>query len=141
MLALLGLIPGFLNVILGWEKIKADTAVALYQARTGADRDVAAKVISEAGIEQTARVDALKAVASSRLLTWLVILFALPWLLYDFKVVAIDNLFDPWWYGDLGSTPAIKGQVGEWGGMIHSFIFGSSTALALGHMWFSRPQS
>jgi hypothetical protein len=138
-LAFFTAIPSIVNGVTAFTTAFFNAKVEITKAKIGGDVAVATKIVTEAAIEQQARISGLKAIASSRQLTWLVILFALPWVIYDFKGVAIDNVWCPWWYGDTCTTPAIKGNLAEWGGMIHAFLFGASTSLALGHMWFGRP--
>jgi hypothetical protein len=125
MWAILGLIPGLLKLVENWQKNKFDAQVAITTAKIGGDRDVAVAMIQG----QSSR---LAAVAGNKILTLLVVAFAVPFVVYINKVVVWDIVLG------LGSTDAIKGQVAEWANTIIAFIFGAPTALALGKMFLNR---
>ncbi len=43
-----------------------------------------------------------------------------------------------WIYGVYGFTPPIKGNVGDWAGVIICGIFGTGSVMAVGQMFFNR---
>ena len=88
--------------------------------------------------EGQTRVEFLKAVSQSKFLMFLVGGFALPWIIYEWKVVVWDNFACFLIYGVYGFTPPIKGVVGEWAGLIIGGIFGAGTVAAVGQMYFNR---
>lgn len=134
-LGLLKFIPG-----LGWAgKLietfvgKAfDAKVSLVQARIGGDRDVAIKLVSAQVAQEHENTEKLGIFASNKFLTFLLISAAVPLVSFEWKVYVWDTMLG------LGSTPAVHGQVAEWGNTVWYFLFGSPTALAVGKMWFNR---
>lgn len=139
---MLAAILGFLNLVPGLGKVAQaitasvyDAKVKITQARIGGDRDVAVSIVTAAATTQSSFY---AAVAQSKILAFIVLGFALPWIAYNAKVVFVDNVWCVLWGIVDCSTPAIKGQVGEWGHIIILSIFGSGTTLALGNMWFNR---
>jgi hypothetical protein len=132
MLALLSLIPGIGTVIQSVLGAVFDAKVKITQAKTGADRDTAVALLKAAEVEAHERTAALAIIASNKFLTFLVIAFAAPYIVFEFKVVIWDIVLG------LGSTDPIKGQVADWATVIIPSIFGSTGATTLGKMWFSR---
>lgn len=121
MFAFLAALPGLGSVISGLITRVYDAKVRLEMARTGAERDVAVAAIAA----QSAQVSAI---ASSPILSWLVVGFAIPVAAFEWKVVIWDTMLG------LGSTPAIHGDVAVWMGTIIGWLFGSATALAAGRV-------
>jgi hypothetical protein len=66
------------------------------------------------------------------------LMFAFPVGVYFNKVVVWDNIISPWWYGVAGNTAAIHGDVGQWMGLIITFLFGVPSVMGLASMWFNR---
>lgn len=71
--SVLGLIPGLENVAAKIAGYAFDAKVKMFQARTGADRDVAVQALRSAALESHASAERLKIVAGSWLLTALVV--------------------------------------------------------------------
>lgn len=120
-LAFLGALPGLGAAI---EKITGhvfDAKVRIEQARTGASRDVAISALAS-------QAQQFSAVSSSPILSWLVVVFAVPVAAFEWKVVIWDTMLG--W----GSTPAIHGDVATWMGTIIGWLFGSAATLALGQV-------
>lgn len=138
-LALIGLIPGALSFAQGITTAIFNAKVKIMQARIGGDEVRATQIVSLAATEAHEHNTWLSIIASNPLLTWLVIFFASPFVIFIWKVVVVDIVIGPgciWlthvcWIGD---TDPIKGQVAEWGNSIIWSIFGSSTTLAVGKM-------
>ena len=131
-LAILGAIPGLGSIIESVVSAITQSKIAIVSAKLGADTTVAEKIIQDAEQEAIERRASLSVVAGSRVLSWLVFLFAMPVAAYEWKVIIWDSMLG--W----GSTPAIHGDVAQWMGLQISFLFGAPTALTLGAMWFNR---
>lgn len=121
MWAFLSALPGLGSVISDVIARVYDAKVRLEMARTGAERDVAVAAIQAQSVQT-------QAIASSPILSWLVVGFAIPVAAFEWKVVIWDTMLG------LGSTPAIHGDVGAWMGTIIGWLFGSATALAAGRV-------
>jgi len=130
--SLLGLIPGLEGLASTILTKAFDAKVKMFQARTGADRDVAVEALRSASLENHENTERLKVVSGSWLLTALVIGFALPLVIFEWKVVVVDIVFQA------GSTDPIRGQVADWAKVIIASLFGSTSAVAVGSMWFNR---
>lgn len=111
-----------------------DAKVQITAAKIGGDTAIAKAMVSGVVAEGQTRVEFLKAVGNSRFLMFLIGGFALPWMFYEWKIVVWDTMLE------LGSTAAIKGAVGEWGGIIIGALFGSATVASVGQMYFNRKQ-
>lgn len=133
-LTLLGLIPGLSTLLQGILNAWFNAKVAITTAKIGGDTAVATEIVRAAAKEGETRVNLLTALASSQILLAIVVGFALPFIIYEWKVVAYDIV----WMGGTTSTDPIRGNVADWGTTIITCLFGSGTALTLGHMWFNR---
>ena len=107
--SILSFIPGLTNLGNTWVKAHYDAQVQEIIARTGADRDVAVKLLEMQQAVQTR--------------WWFVAaippLFALPYVLYVWRAVFWDNVV----LGGAGSTPEIKGILATIFIMIVTFYF------------------
>jgi hypothetical protein len=130
--SLIGLIPGLTNLASTIATKAFDAKVKMFQARTGADRDVAVQALRTAALENHASAERLKIVAGSWLLTALVAGFALPLIVFEWKVVVVDIVLK------LGTTDPIRGQVADWAQVIIASLFGSTSAVAVTSMWLNR---
>lgn len=117
-----------------------DAKVQITTARIGGDVNVAKALVSGVVAEGGVRVEFLKAVSQSKFLMGLVGGFAVPWIVYEWKVVIWDNIVCPGWYGATGFTPTITGLVADWSGVILAGIFGTGSVMAVGQMFFNRKQ-
>lgn len=131
---ILNMIPGVSSMVTALTTTYFNSKVKLTSARLGADTAVATAVVSAAAKAQAIEVDRLKVLAGSKVLMFLTLGFALPWMIYEWKVVFWDNV----WMLGASSTPGIKGEVAGWATTIISCLFGSSTVLTAGHMFFNR---
>lgn len=134
MLAFLSLIPGLGQVIQAVLGGMFDAKVRIIQAQTGADRDKAVELLKTAQVEAHERTSALAVIASSQLLTFLVIAFASPLVIFEFKVIVWDIVLG------LGSTDPIRGQVADWANTIIVSIFGTTGAVTIGKMVLGRKE-
>ena len=137
-MAIIGMIPGLLNVITRLEQTYFDAKVKLVTIRVGGDVNVATKLVQGAAAADHETTSRLSIIASSKALLFITIAFALPWIIMEWKVVVWDNVL-----GDLthGSTPAIHGDVATWATTIIGSIFGSATVMGVGRMFFSRDKT
>jgi hypothetical protein len=137
-LAFLQVIPALMGGVNNFVSKYYDAKVQLTAARIGGDVTVATAMVNASVAAGHERVEGLKAIAGSRVLLFLVVGFAGPWIIYEWKVVVWDNVFA---YFTNGSTPPIKGLVADWGGIIIASLFGSSTAVTVGSMYFNRSKA
>lgn len=135
MLALLSLIPGLSTLISSIVTAVFNAKVSITQAKIGGDRDVAVQLVQAAAQQEHEDTAKLGVIASNRLLTIMLIMFAAPLIVFEWKVYIWDAMLG--W----GTTDAVKGQVADWGNTIIYFLFGSPTVVALGKMWFNRKTS
>jgi hypothetical protein len=129
---ILGLIPGLEGLASTFLTKAFDAKVKMVQARTQADRDVAVELVRKAATDSHESVERLKAVAGSAALLVLVFMFAIPLAAFEWKVIVWDKLLAR------GSTDPLTGAVADWAGVIIGSLFGSTSALTLGGMWFNR---
>jgi hypothetical protein len=134
MFALLAaLIPGLLTLTTAITTAAFNTKVSLVQARLNVDRDVAVKTIQAAAQADHENTSRLAIMSGNKILTILLVMFAIPLIAFEWKVILIDKVFK------LGTTDALQGEVATWANTIVAFLFGSSTAVTLGKMWYGRP--
>lgn len=115
-----------------------DAKVKITTARIGGNVEVAKQLVTGIVAEGQVRVSFLQTVAHSPFLMVFVGGFAGPWIIYEWKVVAWDNIVCKWLYGVYGFTPTITGTVGDWAGIILTGIFGTGSVMAVGQMFFNR---
>lgn len=127
LMTLLGMIPGIGSIVQTITTKWFDTKVQLYQARTGATKEIAVAAITAAVSDNQTKVAWLNAVAGSRFLQFIVGGFAFPLIVYMNKAYVWDNIIHPIFWDGYGFTPPLKGLVAEWGGVIIAGIFITST--------------
>lgn len=137
-LAFLQAAPAIIGGVNAFASKYYDAKVQITAARIGGDVTIAKAMVDAAIQGSHDSVERLKVIAGSKTLLFLTVAFAGPWIIYEWKVVAFDNVITPLFTGEYGSTPAIKGDVASWGLTIIGCLFGSSTALAAGSMYFNR---
>lgn len=135
MLAFLSLIPGLSTLVQSIVTAVFNAKVQITQARIGGDRDVAVQLVRAAEAQAHEDTAKLGIIAGNKLLTLLLIAFAVPLVWFEWKVIVWDTILQ------LGTTEAVRGQVADWGNTIIYFLFGSPTVVALGKMWFTRKTS
>ena len=118
-----------------------DAKVQITTARIGGNVEVAKQLVTGLVAEGQVRVSFLNTVSQSKFLMFLVGGFAVPWIVYEWKVVLWDNVLCKWIYGMYGFTPEITGTVGTWAGVIIAGIFGTGSVMAIGQMYFNRKES
>lgn len=133
-LAFFTAVPSIVGGITAFTNKYFDAKVSIAAARLGADKDVMRSAMVTAGIEAQASVNRLQVLASSKVLLAILVGFAFPWIVYEWKIVLYDNI----WMNGQASTPLIKGLVAEWSGLILGGIFGTSSVMALTSMYFNK---
>src|ERR1700688_2034778 len=126
-MAILALIPGLNTLITGLTSAFFNAKVSLVQERIGGDRDVAVKVgraAAKADHENTSR---LSIMAGNKVLTFMLVAFAIPILIWFTKVVSWDVVLSPMLTGHTGTTDPVKGEALEIMKSVIYFLFGSST--------------
>lgn len=139
-LAFFQAVPALMGGLESFTKAFYDAKVKITTARIGGDTSVAKQLVSGIVAEGQVRVSFLQTVSQSKFLMFLVGGFAIPWMVYEWKVVLWDNILCHWLYGVYGFTPPITGTVGDWAGVIIGGIFGTGSVMALGQMYFNRKQ-
>jgi hypothetical protein len=137
-LAFFQAIPALVGGFEAFTKAFYDAKVKITTARIGGDVDVAKQLVSGIVVEGQVRVDFLRVVSQSKFLMFIVGGFAVPWIIYEWKVVVWDNIVCKWVMGVYGFTPPIEGTVGTWAGIILAGIFGTGGVMAIGQMYFNR---
>lgn len=129
------MIPGLSSLVQSISTAWFNAKVQITAARIGGDTAVARELVTSAAKDNATNVDRLKVLASSPLLLAIVVLFSLPWIILEWKVIVYDNVWAHW---GLYTTDPVKGIIGDWGGTIIACIFGSTSTMAIGHMYFNR---
>lgn len=137
-LAFFQVIPAITGGFTAWSKAYYDAKVQITATRVGGDVKVAEQIVSGIVKEGETRVEFLKAVGQSKFLMFLVGGFAVPWMVYQAKVVLWDNIIHPIFWTGYGYTPPIGGTVGQWAGWIIGGIFGTGGVMAAGQLYFNR---
>lgn len=128
----LGLIPGLSTLVTSITNAWFNSKVQITTAKIGGDTAVATQLVIAAQKEYETNVSRLSVLAGSKALMFLILGFALPWMIFEWKVILWDKILG--W----GSTDPVLGEVGTWGHIIIMCLFGSGTSLAVGNMYFNR---
>jgi hypothetical protein len=137
-MAILALIPGLSTLVTSVTSAYFNAKVQLVQARIGADKETATKLVQGAAAADHENTNRLSILASSKVLTLMLIGFATPIMIFEWKVVVWDVVLASWTHG---STDAIHGQVADWMTTIIGFLFGSATVMGIGKMYFGRDKT
>jgi hypothetical protein len=140
--AIIGAIPiigkWLIGPITSLSKAYFDAKVRLVQARIGGDVEIAKKLVSQGEVQAHENTTRLGIIASNKLLTILLIAFALPLVYHEWEVVVWDKSICKLIYGAACSTDPIGGLVGDWANTVIYFLFGAPTAIGIGKMFFGR---
>lgn len=101
-----------------------DAKVQMLAARIGGDTEQAKAILSAGVIEGQTRVQGLAVIASSKVLLFLFVGFALPFMLFEWQAIVYDKL----WMHGLTKTDPITGGLVDWGNAVIYALFGTSTA-------------
>lgn len=128
--AVLHLIPGFTSLAQFVVGKVYDSKVAMYQARWGVTRDVAVAAIQAQAPLAQAQVSWIEALAKNPIMMGLVVGFALPWIILEWKALVYDNVWQFW--GTYHTDP-VKGALADWGDTILKGIFITGGGLGIAH--------
>jgi hypothetical protein len=147
-LAFFTAIPSITGGVTAFTQAFYNAKVQIIQAKIGGDTEVTKAVVNQAAVEAHESNVRLSTIAGNKILLWVFALYLIPPGIYRAKIYLIDKLVGPGSFNFLwlwpisweGMTdPLGAGDVAASDHVIISFMFGSATALAIGHMWFSRP--
>lgn len=130
--AVVGFIPGMMSLVSAVVSKQMDIKAKIYSIKTGADRDVALRAIQSQEVADHEHTARLSIFAGSKMLMFLLVMFALPLLAFWWKCIIWDKVLA------YGSTDPLTGQLAEWANMVTTFLFGGSGALAVAQMFYSR---
>lgn len=117
-------IPGLLGQLFGL----ASKGIDYYLKRADGNVQIALEMMRTEQAANTVRIAGM-----SHPIWWIGWFgFVLPYAVYTIKVVVWDTVLG------LGTTPAIRGDVAEWGGIIVASIFGGSFAMGAIGLIFNR---
>lgn len=122
---------GFLALIPGVTKLLSaifDARVRMTAAQIGGDVEKARQIVAASQAEGAQAVERLRIIGQSRMLTLLVLAFAIPLAVFWCKVLLWDKVLG------LGVTDPLTGQVGEWANQLIWFIFGAPAAMSIARM-------
>lgn len=131
---LLGLIPGISSLIQGVTAAWFNSKVQLYQAKMGVAREVAVAAIQAEVANNQAKVSWIMALASNPAMMFIVVGFAMPFIIYEWKAIAYDKV----WMGGATTTDVIAGPLADWANIILSGIFVTSTVVGGAHAIVNR---
>ncbi len=132
-LAILGLIPGVMSLVQFIVGKRFDSQVSMYTARWGVTRDVAVAAIQAEATTNQAKASWIAAVASSPVLSFVVLGFSFPFIFYWNKTIVYDICLG------LGSTPPLKYELlTQWGGVIIGGIFLTASGVGVTHAIINR---
>lgn len=134
-LAILNMIPGVSSLIQFVVGKLYDSKVAMYQTRWGVTRDVAVAAIQAQAPLAQAQVSWIMALAQNPVMMGVVVGFALPWIILEWKVIVYDNVWAHW--GQYMTDP-VKGVIGDWGNTILAGIFITGGGLGVAHAVFNK---
>lgn len=130
---LAGMIPGISTIVSAITTSYFNSKVMITTAKIGGDTAVATALVTSAAKVSETNVDRLRVIGGSWVLSFLVLGFGTPYVIWEAKVIVWDIVLG--W----GSTPSIKDpMLAQWGGIIIACLFGSGTVLTAGHMYFNR---
>lgn len=129
---LLALIPGLSSLVTAFTTAYFNAKVRITTAQIGGDTTVATQLVKASSQDYATNVDRWKTYAASKWMMLLIFLFAMPWIIIEWKVVVWDIVLG------LGVTMPVRGEIGSWGHIIIISLFGSGTSLAVGHLYFNR---
>lgn len=132
-LAFFQAIPSLVGGITAFTNKFFDTKAQMYAARIGGDVEAAKAMLAAEAAANAAKPGWLQAVASSPVLSFVVVGFAFPFIFYINKVIVYDYCLG------LGSTPTIKYDllVG-WGDTIIKGIFVTTGTVGAVTAWVNR---
>lgn len=132
-LALFQALPAITGGITSFINKYYDAKVQMYAARIGGDVEAAKAMLSAEQAANASKVSWLAEVASSPVLSFIVVGFAFPFIFYLNKVIIYDICLG------LGSTPILKwDQLTMWGDTIIKGIFITTGGVGAVTAWVNR---
>jgi hypothetical protein len=133
-LAFFQALPALMNGFTAFTSKYFDVKLKMYTARIGGDVTAAkAMLLAEVQNNQT-KVGWLQAIASNPVLLFIVLGFAMPYIIFEWKCIVYDIV---WMHGTTSTDP-IKGQLADWANIILSGIFVTSAGIGAVHAWINR---
>lgn len=128
-----GMIPGISTIVSSITTAWFNSKVMIQTAKIGGDTAVGQSLVVAAAQSEASNVNRLRVIGGSWVLSLLVVGFAMPFIVWETKVIVWDIVLG--W----GSTPSLRDpMLSQWGGTIIACLFGSGTVLTAGHMYFNR---
>src|ERR1035437_3801572 len=128
-MAILALIPGLSTLVSSITTAYFNAKVQLVKARIGGDEKVATQLVVASVAADHENTSRLSILAGNKILTLMLIGFATPIMVFEWKVIIWDVVLAYW---TNGSTAAIHGQVADWMTTIIGFLFGSAKVMSMG---------
>jgi hypothetical protein len=133
-LAFLQAVPALMNGFTAFTSKYFDVKLKTYTARVGGDVTVAkAMLLAEVQNNQT-KIGWLQAIASNPVLLFIVLGFAMPFIIYEWQAIVWDKVV---MHGTTRTDP-ITGPLADWANIILSGIFVTSTGIGAAHAWINR---
>lgn len=123
-LAFIGALPSLINGLSAFQQNYYDRQVRMMTIRVGGDVQMAKTLVYGTVEEGKTRVDALRVLASSKVLLFLFVGFALPFMVYEWQAVVYDKII---MHGTTKTDP-ITGDLAAWGHAVIYSLFGTTTA-------------
>lgn len=140
-LAFFTALPSLVGGFEAFTKAHYDAKVRITTAQIGGDIEKGKQLVSAANEAQHERTATLGVIAGSKILLCLVVAFAAPLVIFQWKIIVVDIVIGPgsfMGFSWAGSTDPIRGQVADWANTIIWAIFGSGTAVTTASMWFAK---
>lgn len=135
-LAFFTALPSLVNGVNAFTAKYFDTKVQLYAARVGGDVAIAKAMLLAEAQANSAKVSWIAALAQNPAMMFIVIGFALPFIIFEWKCVVYDIV----WMSGTTSTDPIKGQLADWASTILNGIFITTTGVGVAHAFINRKQ-
>ncbi len=135
-LAFFQAVPALMGGLNNFTNKYFDAKVQILAARIGGDVAVAREIMIQGAKDNATGVDRLRVIAGSKPLMFLVIAFAIPFVLFEWQAIAYDKI---WMHGTTHTDP-ITGNLAEWGNTIIISLFGSGTGIIGANMFFNRKE-
>ncbi len=132
----LGLIPGISSLVSSFTSAWFNSKVEMYVAKTGLERAVAVSAIQAEVGNNHAKIGWIEALAKNPVMLFIVVGFAMPFIIYEWKAIAYDKV----WMDGLTKTDPITGPLADWATIILSGIFVTSTGIGIAHTIINRNQ-
>lgn len=123
-LALITALPHILDGVNAFTAKYYDAKVQITAARIGGDVEMAKTIVYGTVAEGQTRVEGLKVLASSKVLLFLFVGFALPFMVYEWQAIVYDKII---MHGTTSTDP-ITGDLAGWGHAVIYSLFGTTTA-------------